>query len=361
MNHERYTCFYPLFCLPPSVFHFNTSLILSHKDYISSVYVIIPNLKYAYLDQDQCVDLFNAFGSSEPMMQIAVDKSTFENPFDDIKSRFQKDKNLTAYLALDEKTARSNEFNSAFERHDNLQIELVPSNFLKTSNKMRKAIETGDKKTFISFVPQNMTPIHKDDCWDIVHSEIDEQIVSKKFWKRILSENLSTNDIFDTSTTGMPNYDAMIKHPAYYFFCKDQIISLQHMSPKEYINLCASDVHDTTPEKEYDSIDTPNVKALIQKVNKGIKLDTPILNIDDKSQEGRHRSIVAAHFGCETIPVYVISKVNSGKQKEARKIVDDSETYEQAVKLLSKQNVPLDEKTYDKVKWKQSKSNTENK
>lgn len=191
---ERFTCFYPIFSLPPSVFHFNTALILSRTEGIGNVVVIIPNIKYDYLDQDQSAQLFEFYETAHPLIDIKVEKSPYENPFQDIKEKFNKDKNLKAFVALDEKTARSRIFNDTFASHDNLQIELVPSNFEKTSKKLRDAIETGNRNEFLKYVPENITQEKKEECWNIVHSEIEESIIRRDFWKNILSENLDQFD-----------------------------------------------------------------------------------------------------------------------------------------------------------------------
>jgi hypothetical protein len=356
MKH-KFPCFYPIFNLPPNVFHFNTAVVLSTRENIGSVYVIIPNIKYTYLDQDQCVDLFKAYGAAHPMMEISIQKSPFDNPFEDIKNRFRKDPNLMGYIALDEKTARSSEFNEAFKDYPNLEIELIPSNFEKTSVKMRHAIETGDKKEFLKYIPDKLSPEYKEDCWNLVHTEISEQVFSKKFWKKLLTENIDSSDqIFDITTTGMANYDAMLENPAYYFFFKDQSISLQWMTTNDYMQLCAADVHDTTIDKEYEMVDLEDVKRILQAIESGKKLDTPILNADLQSQEGRHRSIAAAHLGYEKIPVYVISRVHPGYQKEAVDIIRNSPNYEKAQAELTKIGVPINKKIFEKVQWQELKS-----
>lgn len=188
--HDKLTCFYPLFNLPPSVFHFNTAIVLSQKENIGGVIVIIPDIKNTYLDQDQCFKLWQLYRTSYPMMDIRVELTNEQNTFQEIKKRFSKDPSLSAYIAVDEKTARSTEFNTAFHGFDKMEVELVPSNFEKTSKKMRDAIEQGDKETFLKYVPESLTDEHKEDCWRAVHQEIEEQIIDQNFWKKVLLEYL---------------------------------------------------------------------------------------------------------------------------------------------------------------------------
>ena len=358
--YDKFTCFYPIFALPPSVFHFNTAIILAQRENISSVIVIIPNIKYDYLDQQQAFKLMQLYGSSHQMIDLRIEMSPYDNAFKDIKERFEKDPDLAGYIAIPEKTAKSPEFNQAFADFNNIEPELIPSNFEKTSQKMRDAIEEGDKKTFLKYVPESLTDDHKEDCWRVVHNEIEEQIVDKSFWKKVILEAVGDDcEFFNISTTGMPPYDAMIKNPSYYFFFKDQTISLQYMTAEEYMKLCGADVHEVPTKEEYESIDIPDVKALIKLIQDGVKLDTPVLNLDAKSQEGRHRSIAAASQGCDSIPVYIVAKAFPGKQKEALRIINKSIDFDEAKAELAKMGVPLDEKTFQKVQWKEFKLNTE--
>lgn len=198
---EKFPCFYPIFHLPPTVFNFNTALILSNRENISNVIVVIPKLQYTYLNQDQCVKLLELYRTADPMMDVRVEASQYENAFRDLQERFKKDPNLMAYVALDEKTAKSSEFNKLFADFDNLNIELVPSTFEKTADKMRKAIETGDKAAFLKYIPEGLREDHQDDAWAIVHSEIEEQIVSKDYWKSVLSEYFDQEDTITKSET----------------------------------------------------------------------------------------------------------------------------------------------------------------
>lgn len=357
--YDKFTCFYPIFALPPSVYHYNTAILLAQRENIGSVIVIIPDLKYPYLDQHQSFKLMQLYGTGNQNIDIRIEMSSYKNAFQDIKERFQKDPNLAGYIAIDEDTAKSNEFNKAFADFDNIEPELIHANFEDASKAMREAIEKGDKKEFMRYIPDTLTAEHKEDCWRVVHNEVEEQITDKNFWKKVILEGIDSCDFFNVSTTGMPPYDAMIKNPSYYFFFKDQTISLQYMTAEEYMKLCGADVHDVPTKDEYESIDIPDVKALIKLIQDGVKLDTPVLNLEAKSQEGRHRSIAARSQGCDSIPVYVVSKAFPGKQKAATEIIKKAIDYDTAKADLAAMGVPLDEKTFQKVQWKEFKLNTE--
>lgn len=364
MQQPKFPCFYPIFSLPPNIYHFNTAQILSHRDGVSSVIIIIPNIPNDYLNQDQAVKLFELYGAGSTMMDFRVEKATSHNAFQDIIDRFKKDGNLTAFVAVDEKTARSKRFNDIFHIYNNMEPQIIPSNFEEASKEMTEAIETGKKSLFLKNVPQGLTPQQKDECWNVVHSEINEQIITKEYWKNLITEYIvgeSEEDagIFDTSTTGMPNYDSMIESPAYYYFFKDRDISLEWMTPKEYMEKCAKYVHDTSTEDEYDNVNKTDVAAIEKIADSGKKLDTPVLNIADKSQEGRHRSVVAADKGMKKMPVYVISPVDLSKKDEAKGIINKSKSFEEAERELKKVKVPMDKMTYKKMKWKEFKQKTD--
>ena len=355
---QKFICYYPIFGLPPTKYHFNTARILSERDHISGVIVLLPDAKTPYIDQDQAFRLFSIYDQAASMVGgIRLEKSKKSNLLLDLKERFEKDTDEKGYIALDEKVARSHEFNEAFGEMPNMQIELIPSNFLVSSKDMISAIETGNKSSFFKLLPEELNASDKDECWKVVHAEIEEKVMTKQFWESVLKED-KNEEIFNTRTTGMPNYDSMIQNPGYYYFFKSRLIELKYMSPEDYLTKCAEFVHDTTLENEISNINTSDVELIMHKVEQGVKLDTPVLNVADKTQEGRHRSVVAQKRGIHSIPVYVVTFPDEEKQSAARKIVENCKTYDEALSKMNEMGVPLDEKTFKKIKWKEFKRET---
>lgn len=82
------------------------------------------------------------------------------------------------------------------------------------------------------------------------------------------------------------------------------------MSPKEYLIRCGVDIFDSTYEKQVRAIlaDAKHTYDLADKISNGVKMYMPMLNYEEKEQEGRHRAAAAVLNGISRIPVLVVPK-----------------------------------------------------
>lgn len=89
---------------------------------------------------------------------------------------------------------------------------------------------------------------------------------------------------------------------------------LMEMSPREYLERCAYDIfwerygHTSTYEKQLFAAgiaDAKYTQGLANLMKSGTKMYLPVLDYDDKEQEGRHRAVAAMMLGLDTIPVLV--------------------------------------------------------
>jgi hypothetical protein len=98
-------------------------------------------------------------------------------------------------------------------------------------------------------------------------------------------------------------------------------VALQWMSPDKYMSMlpdqCGQYRCDRAPEKYFDD---GSIKDLTEKMEKGVELDPPWIDLTDHrkfesilggtlhhyKQEGRHRAFVARKLGIELIPVVVV-------------------------------------------------------
>lgn len=190
-NQMTFPCYYPVLWLPPTIFHYNSAQILSTKEGIGDVIIIIPNISYDYLNQDQCAELFQTYLDGSPLANVTVQKCKETNGLLFVKELYKGNPQMEAYVALDEKTARSEEFNTVFAPNEHLEIQLVPSNWEKASKKMRDAIQEGDQQQFERYLPAHLAQNQKQDCWDIVHSEIQEQVQTKEYWSKVFEQIFS--------------------------------------------------------------------------------------------------------------------------------------------------------------------------
>jgi len=139
-------------------------------------------------------------------------------------------------------------------------------------------------------------------------------------------ENLTGEDIFDITTTGMPYYDTMInstiKNVVKYFKKNKKLtFEIEWMSPEDYLKEAYYIPYpkriDKTPPRLHPLTrmmiwDTR--KSLVEKykerVLEGSKMPMPMLDYDKFAQEGRHRAVVAMELGVEEIPVLVVRTYN---------------------------------------------------
>jgi len=137
------------------------------------------------------------------------------------------------------------------------------------------------------------------------------------------------NIIFDINDTGMPYYNSMIqkghivgnRDPVEYFKNhKNIVFEIEWMSPVEYLEK-SYEIHIEITEtyggelmsfERYieDNIQFEDVAKYKERTLKGSKMPIPILDYNNLSQEGRHRSIVAKELGAEKIPVLVVRTYN---------------------------------------------------
>lgn len=122
----------------------------------------------------------------------------------------------------------------------------------------------------------------------------------------ILSESKNSK-YFDTSTTGMNNYDDMIIREDYYRIVKNLVFVIKWMKPSNYIRRCADDIFNVTYERLLDHRSDSKISKYSEMMKSGIKFDMPIINYSKHSQEGLHRAIAAMSINeDELIPVMVI-------------------------------------------------------
>jgi hypothetical protein len=85
---------------------------------------------------------------------------------------------------------------------------------------------------------------------------------------------------------------------------------IMDMSPKEYLQRCAVDIFGSTYERQVRAAeaDADHTFKLVEMMRSGTKMYMPVLNYNDKEQEGRHRAVAAMLLGIDRIPVMVVPK-----------------------------------------------------
>lgn len=98
--------------------------------------------------------------------------------------------------------------------------------------------------------------------------------------------------------------------PAYQRAYERGEAKIVEMSPKEYLQRCATDIFDSTYERQIRAVvaDAKHTYELADMMKSGTKMYMPSLDYNSKGQEGRHRAAAAILNGIERMPVLIIPK-----------------------------------------------------
>ena len=141
MNIPSYPCFYPGEFSPPTKYHLNTLHWLLAKPEIHHVNVVIGSDQSTQLSQKQKQELWDMLFKSSYAPQATILKAKQHGPISHIYETFNKDKKLPAYIALDEKSSRNKKLQEKFERFPYFGIQIVPSQFHKSSKNIISAAQ----------------------------------------------------------------------------------------------------------------------------------------------------------------------------------------------------------------------------
>jgi hypothetical protein len=171
---EQHPCYYPGEFAPPTKMHLNALYWLLNRPEISHVHVVIGK-DNGPISQDQKAKMWEMLMKSSFSPQATVIKSKDNGPLSEVYSIFEE-KGKPAYLALDEKAARNKGLQKKFAKFPNYGMQLLPSQFYKSSANLHQAAIDGDKETVKSELPD-----------DFSDSQIDE-------YMRILSKPVVTDE-----------------------------------------------------------------------------------------------------------------------------------------------------------------------
>jgi hypothetical protein len=141
MNSQSYPCFYPGEFSPPTKYHLNTLHWLLAKPEIHHVNVVVGSDQPTQLSQKQKEELWDMLFKSSYAPQATILKAKQHGPISHIYETFNKDKKLPAYIALDEKSSRNKKLQEKFESFPYFGIQIIPSQFHKSSRNILSAAQ----------------------------------------------------------------------------------------------------------------------------------------------------------------------------------------------------------------------------
>jgi hypothetical protein len=154
--------------------HLNALYWLLNIPEVSHVHIVIGK-DNGPISQDQKAKMWEILLKSEFSPQATVIKSKDKGPLGEVYSIFEE-KGKPAYIALNEKAARNKELQKKFAKFPNYGMQLLPSQFSKSSLKLHQAAIDGDRTSAKAELPD-----------DFSDSQIDE-------YMRILSKPVVTDE-----------------------------------------------------------------------------------------------------------------------------------------------------------------------
>jgi hypothetical protein len=132
-----------------------------------------------------------------------------------------------------------------------------------------------------------------------------------------LEEITESNDYgYFKKTTNVPDYDLILHNktqelPSKY---RDWVGRVKWFTKEKYFKE-SSKLQGTDYSEQFDYIVPEKVDEIEDKMSNGIHYDLPYLNYNENTQEGRHRVIAADRLGQNLIPVLILTKRESVKNR----------------------------------------------
>lgn len=174
------TCFYPGDFNPPTKGHLNEVLWLQTLPEVSQVVVLLGENRPGEISQENKEKIWNTYLQAYPNKNITIQKIKpgEGTSFQYLITLLDKNPNLTAFVALDDATARKESTNRTFQRFPNVEYQILKSSYLGASAKMRKAAEEDDDKQFMKFLPGMLSQSQIKEIKKLIKTPEPEETVS---------------------------------------------------------------------------------------------------------------------------------------------------------------------------------------
>lgn len=232
----KFPVFYPGHFATPTKYHLNTALWLSSQPEIGSVIVVVGNEDG--ISPEIKKKLWELMLSSVQNPNISI-QSAPEGSIKYIYDKMMQEPTFPAYIALDEKSSRKEEFSDQFNKFPNLEVELISSQYEDFSKKMRQALEKGEKNLVKKYLPDSLKddkvqeaisimnskaePVQEDET-DNSYASYKQKFVNtfdKQFWVKnlALEEAVSLDEMGQGSSYPIQFYPHSSKYgnPTYFF------------------------------------------------------------------------------------------------------------------------------------------------
>lgn len=174
--YKKFPCYYPGEFNPPTKFHMNTVEWLLAQPEIGHVYVVLGNEDNPeQLYQDKKAKLWEMMIKSSFSPNVSIIKSKDKHHVAEVFDILSSKRQIPCYVAVDEKTARNKEINEKFNEYGNQELQLIPSQFKKSSKQMLEAILENKPGVVKELLPKSFTNEAVDEYIKIIKKSEDPE------------------------------------------------------------------------------------------------------------------------------------------------------------------------------------------
>lgn len=175
----QHPCYYPGEFAPPTKMHLNALYWLLNRPEISHVNVVVGKTN-GPISQDQKARMWEILLKSEFSPQATIIKAKENGPLTEVYSLFEVKPDKPAYIALDEKSSRNKKLQAKFAKFPNYGMQLLPSQFYKSSAALHQAAKNNDIQAAKEQLPDDFTDDQVNEYLSIMNEKVhDEPLIDK--------------------------------------------------------------------------------------------------------------------------------------------------------------------------------------
>ena len=217
---EQHPCYYPGEFAPPTKMHLNALYWLLNRPEVGHVNVVVGKTN-GPISQDQKARMWEMLLKSHFSPQATVIKSKENGSLSEIYSLFELKPDKPAYIALDEKSSRNKKLQKKFSKFPHYGMQLLPSQFHKSSMALHQAAKDNDIEAAKEQLPEDFSDEQISEYLSILKETVqhDEPLIDKSpllksyseqykemfndgFWKSVfepMAESLELNEAISDS------------------------------------------------------------------------------------------------------------------------------------------------------------------
>ena len=209
---EQHPCYYPGEFAPPTKMHLNALYWLLNRPEVGHVNVVVGKTN-GPISQDQKARMWEMLLKSHFSPQATVIKSKENGSLSEIYSLFELKPDKPAYIALDEKSSRNKKLQKKFSKFPHYGMQLLPSQFHKSSMALHQAAKDNDIEAAKEQLPEDFSDEQISEYLSILKETVqhDEPLIDKSpllksyseqykemfndgFWKNVFEPIAEEND-----------------------------------------------------------------------------------------------------------------------------------------------------------------------